>query len=70
MTETFYRRLYKASDEKNHRKGGREEGQGRPQMSIIGQDIKDVKEQEYVTMKRLADGRTDYRTSSNQSSDY
>ena len=42
-------------------------GKGRPRMSYIGQVIKDVKEKKYVTMKRLADRREEWRAASNQS---
>ena len=44
-------------------------GKGRPRMCYIGQIIKDVGEKKYVSMKRLADRRAEWRAASNQSSD-
>ena len=47
-------------------------GKGRPPlcpMCYIGKIIKDVREKKYVSMKRLADRRVEWRASSNQTSD-
>ena len=44
-------------------------GKGRPRMCYIGQIIKDVGEKKYVSMKRLAERRAEWRAASNQSSD-
>ena len=42
-------------------------GKGRPRISYVGQVIKDVKEKKYVAMKRLSEGREEWRAASNQS---
>ena len=44
-------------------------GKGRPRMCYIGQIIEDVREKKYVSMKRLANRRAEWRAASNQSSD-
>ena len=44
-------------------------GKGRPRMCYLGQIIKDVGEKKYVSMKRLADRKAEWRAASNQSSD-
>ena len=41
--------------------------QGRPRIIYIGQVMKDVKEKKYVAMKRLSDGREEWRAALNQS---